>query len=94
MSAAAFDFTGLPLRADLAWQDGAACKDTWDDTWFPEKGASTRWAKRICGQCEVRSECLEYALASNEQWGVWGGLSERERRQIRRDRASGGTVAA
>jgi WhiB family transcriptional regulator, redox-sensing transcriptional regulator len=51
---------------------------------FPEKGGSTREAKRVCLSCEVRSECLEYALAHDERFGIWGGLSERERRRLKR----------
>ena len=51
---------------------------------FPEKGGSTREAKRICLGCEVRDRCLEYALAHDERFGIWGGLSERERRRLKR----------
>ncbi len=51
---------------------------------FPEKGGSTREAKRVCLSCDVRSECLEYALAHDERFGIWGGLSERERRRLKR----------
>ena len=51
---------------------------------FPEKGGSTREAKRICLGCEVRDACLEYALANDERFGIWGGLSERERRRLKR----------
>ncbi|MBN9325765.1 MAG: WhiB family transcriptional regulator, partial [Cellulomonas sp.] len=51
---------------------------------FPEKGGSTREAKKVCTQCEVRAECLEYALANDERFGIWGGLSERERRKLKR----------
>ena len=54
------------------------------DPFFPEKGQPTRVAKRICAPCPVRTECLEYALAAGERWGVWGGLSERERRRLKR----------
>jgi len=57
------------------------------EAFFPEKGGSTREAKRICSGCEVRAECLEYALANDERFGIWGGLSERERRRVRRQRA-------
>ena len=49
-----------------------------------EKGGSTREAKRVCLSCDVRSECLEYALAHDERFGIWGGLSERERRRLKR----------
>ena len=68
----------------LAWQADALCAQTDPEAFFPEKGGSTRDAKRICGQCEVKSECLEYALKNDERFGIWGGLSERERRKIKR----------
>ncbi|MBK0417695.1 WhiB family transcriptional regulator [Leucobacter sp. CSA1] len=69
----------------LAWQADALCAQTDPEAFFPEKGGSTREAKRICESCEVRSECLEYALANDERFGIWGGLSERERRKLRRE---------
>ncbi|MFD1716991.1 WhiB family transcriptional regulator [Georgenia deserti] len=68
----------------LAWQDRALCAQTDPEAFFPEKGGSTREAKRVCTSCEVRSECLEYALANDERFGIWGGLSERERRKLKR----------
>jgi len=66
------------------WQERALCAQTDPEAFFPEKGGSTREAKRICSGCEVRAECLEYALANDERFGIWGGLSERERRRLRR----------
>jgi WhiB family redox-sensing transcriptional regulator len=66
------------------WQDRALCAQTDPEAFFPEKGGSTREAKRICQGCEVRPECLEYALHKDERFGIWGGLSERERRRIKR----------
>jgi len=84
-------FLGVPgvRRAEdddaLAWQADALCAQTDPEAFFPEKGGSTRDAKRICDGCEVRSECLEYALANDERFGIWGGLSERERRKLRRE---------
>ena len=51
---------------------------------FPEKGVSTRDAKQVCRGCDVREECLAYALANDEKFGIWGGLSERERRRLSR----------
>ncbi len=68
----------------LAWQADALCAQTDPESFFPEKGGSTRDAKKICTSCEVRSECLEYALSNDERFGIWGGLSERERRKLRR----------
>jgi WhiB family transcriptional regulator, redox-sensing transcriptional regulator len=68
----------------LPWADQARCLQAEPDTFFPEKGGSTREAKRICQQCEVRQDCLEYALENDERFGIWGGLSERERRKRKR----------
>jgi WhiB family redox-sensing transcriptional regulator len=68
----------------LSWQERALCAQTDPESFFPEKGGSTREAKRICVGCEVRAECLEYALAKDERFGIWGGLSERERRRLKR----------
>ena len=68
----------------LAWQDRALCAQTDPEAFFPEKGGSTREAKRVCTSCEVRAECLDYALANDERFGIWGGLSERERRKLKR----------
>ncbi|QWF82221.1 WhiB family transcriptional regulator [Amycolatopsis sp. CA-230715] len=66
------------------WQDRALCAQTDPEAFFPEKGGSTREAKRICQGCEVKDECLEYALAHDERFGIWGGLSERERRKLKK----------
>jgi WhiB family transcriptional regulator, redox-sensing transcriptional regulator len=67
-----------------SWQERALCAQTDPEAFFPEKGGSTREAKKICVECPVRAECLEYALANDERFGIWGGLSERERRRLRR----------
>ncbi len=68
----------------LPWASQARCLQAEPDTFFPEKGGSTREAKRICTSCDVRDLCLEYALANDERFGIWGGLSERERRKLKR----------
>ena len=62
----------------------ALCAQTDPEAFFPEKGGSTREAKRVCLTCDVRQECLEYALANDERFGIWGGLSERERRKLKK----------
>lgn len=77
------DLFGLPEEA--GWQERALCAQTDPEAFFPEKGGSTREAKRICSGCEVRGECLEYALLHDERFGIWGGLSERERRRLKRN---------
>jgi len=78
--------TLLPLTdvEELAWQEQALCAQTDPEAFFPEKGGSTREAKRVCLSCEVRVECLEYALEQDERFGIWGGLSERERRRLKK----------
>ncbi|WP_448061601.1 WhiB family transcriptional regulator [Cellulomonas hominis] len=68
----------------MGWQERALCAQTDPEAFFPEKGGSTREAKKVCAGCDVRGECLEYALANDERFGIWGGLSERERRKIKR----------
>jgi WhiB family redox-sensing transcriptional regulator len=65
------------------WQDRAICAQTDPEAFFPEKGGSTKPSKKICAGCEVRAECLAYALDHDERFGVWGGLSERERRRLK-----------
>ncbi|MCW2605073.1 MAG: transcription factor WhiB [Pseudonocardiales bacterium] len=74
----------LGLPDEMSWHERALCAQTDPEAFFPEKGGSTREAKRVCTGCEVRSECLEYALANDERFGIWGGLSERERRRLKR----------
>ncbi|WP_104117872.1 WhiB family transcriptional regulator [Arthrobacter sp. B1805] len=82
---------GLPMApgngdddGELSWQADALCAQTDPEAFFPEKGGSTRDAKKVCGSCMVKSECLEYALENDERFGIWGGLSERERRRLRK----------
>jgi WhiB family transcriptional regulator, redox-sensing transcriptional regulator len=81
-------FTAGTLGGDAAeepgWQEQALCAQTDPEAFFPEKGGSTREAKKVCLGCEVRAECLEYALEHDERFGIWGGLSERERRKLKR----------
>ena len=81
---------GLPpeLDEELMWQERALCAQTDPEAFFPEKGGSTRDAKRICTTCEVKAQCLDYALQNDERFGIWGGLSERERRRLRRARTA------
>ncbi|WKZ82239.1 MAG: WhiB family transcriptional regulator [Acidimicrobiia bacterium] len=71
---------------DLSWQAGANCTGANADLFFPERGASTRVAKSICRECSVKEACLEFAITTGEKFGIWGGMSERERRRVRRER--------
>ncbi len=74
----------LPGPVDPEWEKRALCSQTDPEAFFPEKGGSTREAKRVCSRCEVRSDCLAVALATDERFGIRGGLSERERRKMLR----------
>ncbi|MEI6119598.1 MAG: WhiB family transcriptional regulator [Actinomycetes bacterium] len=88
LSSVATSFSTFPAASDggveLSWQERALCAQTDPEAFFPEKGGSTREAKRVCLSCDVRGECLEYALGHDERFGIWGGLSERERRRLKR----------
>jgi WhiB family redox-sensing transcriptional regulator len=75
------------LEAEIeegSWQERALCAQTDPEAFFPEKGGSTREAKKVCLTCEVRQDCLEAALSNDERFGIWGGLSERERRKLKK----------
>lgn len=61
----------------------ALCAEVDSELFFPEKGGSTKDAKKLCGLCDVRQQCLDFAVDNDERFGVWGGLSERERRRLR-----------
>jgi len=78
------DIFDADANGPLSWQDRALCAQTDPEAFFPEKGGSTREAKKVCQSCEVKAECLDYALAHDERFGIWGGLSERERRKLKR----------
>lgn len=70
----------------IAWQDDALCAQTDPDIFLPDKGGSTRDAKRVCASCPVRRQCLEYALTQEfNPAGIWGGTSVRERRALRKE---------
>lgn len=68
----------------MSWRDNAECKGVNPDLFFPERGESTRPPKDWCKKCTVRQQCLDYAIENNERFGIWGGLSERERRAYRK----------
>jgi WhiB family redox-sensing transcriptional regulator len=86
MSANVLDLLG----GEPDWRERALCSQTDPEAFFPEKGGGTREAKRICSRCPVVIDCLQYALGRDERFGIWGGLSERERRALKRS----GAVAA
>lgn len=71
---------------DQGWQARANCTGVDPELFFPERGSSTREAKEVCRGCVVQQDCLEFAIANGEKFGIWGGMSERERRRVRRSR--------
>lgn len=79
--------------ADDSWRDTALCRDTDPELFFPVGTTGLAVvaqsnAKQVCRACEVQRECLDYALATNQDSGIWGGLTEEERRVIRRQRVA------
>jgi WhiB family redox-sensing transcriptional regulator len=72
------------------WQDQAACRNNDDFNFFPARGEDTKSSKQLCSSCEVSKDCLEYAMWSGENFGIWGGTSERERRKLRQQRLADG----
>jgi WhiB family redox-sensing transcriptional regulator len=80
-------FSDLDLFPGRIWQLKANCLGFDPELFFPARGDSTREAREICRNCVVREDCLEYALANGEKFGIWGGLDERERRHAQRRRA-------
>jgi WhiB family transcriptional regulator, redox-sensing transcriptional regulator len=86
--------SSLSLAAtDDEWRDLALCRDTDPDLFFPvgttgQALVQIEHAKQVCGECPVTEACLDYALDTNQDSGVWGGLSEEERRVIRRRRVA------
>jgi len=68
------------------WKDKAECLDADPDIFFPPEGVNIHQARAVCARCPVQEECLEYALKHNIEFGVWGGMSRKEREQIARKR--------
>ena len=76
-------------HADYSWRAQAICRDTDPELFFPvgtTGHALTQIdrAKQVCGECPVSVQCLEFALETNQDSGIWGGTSEEERRVLRR----------
>lgn len=75
--------THFPLTLkDVPWVDQAACQDHDPALFFPPRGGDTRQALAVCRECDVRPECLAYALEAGERFGIWGGTTQRERRRL------------
>lgn len=79
--------------ADYTWRSAAVCRGTDPDLFFPVGSTGHALtqiarAKQVCGECPVRVDCLEYAIETNQDSGIWGGLDEEQRRAIRRQNAA------
>lgn len=78
----------------IDWRDRAACLDEDPETFFPIGESSqadldtTRKAKAVCLRCDVREKCLQWALETDQRWGIWGGLTERERKKLKQGNGS------
>lgn len=81
-----YNLPGITQWVSTDWKEDASCLGIDPKLFHPERGESTKEAKAVCRDCVVREECLEFAITSSEKFGVWGGLSERERRRLRKAR--------
>lgn len=81
-------------RTDTSWRELSACRGLDTGVFFPVTDEEAGPAKEICATCPVREECLEFALLTRQEDGVWGGLTETERRRLRRRRREAARKAA
>ena len=77
------------MLVDQDWRAHGLCSRTDPDLWFAPGALEHKEAKRICRDCPVRMDCLQYAMETPVDHGVWGGLTERERRRRRRESMQG-----
>lgn len=68
------------------FRDSSLCAEIDPELFYPERGGSVRDAIAVCLACDVRADCLAWALENDERWGVWGGVSEQGRKKMRRER--------
>jgi WhiB family redox-sensing transcriptional regulator len=83
---AAAELLGWAGGGSEAWRDEALCRQVDPELFFPDTGGSVREAKRVCAGCPVRKQCLDWAIAHDQRYGVWGGLTVNERTRLRRQR--------
>lgn len=85
----ALDFLNA-IRSYDSWMEEALCAQVDPDMWFPPVGERGTEAKKICMRCPVREQCLDYALnASENPYGIWGGVGQHNRNAMRRERGEG-----
>jgi WhiB family redox-sensing transcriptional regulator len=73
-----------PITEERPWAAFAACRDRDPDLFFPVSADAERDAVRVCAGCSVQLDCLEFALEAKIRFGVWGGMTEKERRSLQR----------
>lgn len=66
------------------WEKAALCSQSDPELFFPEQSGASKKAKEVCGRCPVRAQCLATGLANDERHGIWGGLSTRERHELKK----------
>jgi len=71
-----------PITLERPWVVFSACRDKDPDLFFAETKSGEKTAMSICHSCPVRSECLEYAFEADIRFGIWGGLTEKQRRRL------------
>ena len=71
--------------ASIPWSSDARCDSADPELFFPRDGTDNTLAKSICQTCPVRRQCLDYALETRQKYGIWGGMTEAQRRRLRRD---------
>lgn len=84
------DMPDTRAELDRSWMADGLCTQADPEAFFPNKGDSPKAAKKVCADCPVRAQCLAWSLANDEHFGVWGGLTEHDRRKMRaaRNRAA------
>ena len=80
----------MQLLVDQDWRAKASCARTDPELWFAVGALEHKRAKLICRECPVRKQCLSYAMDAPVGHGIWGGLTERERRRYRREAGNSG----
>jgi WhiB family redox-sensing transcriptional regulator len=80
--------TAAHSPTNLEWMDDGLCRQVDADMFHPEVGGPTKDARRVCMACDVRVQCLDYALTTPGCLGIWGGTSEGQRRAMKRERVA------
>jgi len=82
------------MNPDLTWRESALCAQTDPEAHYPEAGGTSALAKRTCMACPVRAACLEHAITAGEEYGIWGGVGQKELRRLIRARRAEQEAAA